>query len=355
MSSLEDSIRVRPALSIERNDREGIGSMEQLQGGTGPKARIELIDVARGGALVAMAVYHFTWDMEFFSYVQAGTTAVGGWKIFARCIASSFLFLVGVSLFLAHRDGVRWPGFWRRLAMIGAAAAAITLATFIAVPEAFIFFGILHQIALASLLGLLFLRLPWPVTLVAAAAIVAAPLFLRSAFFDHPAWWWVGLSSANPRSNDYVPVFPWFGAVLAGIAAASLARQAGWLPRLASIDAPRAARPLIVAGRHSLAFYLIHQPVLIAGLWLFAQILPPTPESGEARFARSCEMSCTPVRDSAFCTRYCGCVLEALRRDDLLDGVVSGGGDAGLDARVEEIAGMCTGEAEGATTEGGTE
>jgi len=97
--------------------------MDQKHARHGPGARIELIDLARGAALAAMAVYHFTWDMEFFSYVQAGTTAVGGWKIFARCIASSFLFLVGVSLFLAHRDGVRWPGFWRRLAMVGAAKA----------------------------------------------------------------------------------------------------------------------------------------------------------------------------------------------------------------------------------------
>src|SRR5690606_12637101 len=130
-----------------------------------------------------------------------------------------------VSLFLAHGSGVRWTGFLRRLAMVAGAAAAISIATFLAVPDAFIFFGILHQIALASLFGLTFLRLPWALTLVAAAAVIAAPHFLRSSFFDHPAWWWVGLSTSLPRSNDYVPVFPWFGAVLAGIAAAGLAMR----------------------------------------------------------------------------------------------------------------------------------
>lgn len=334
--------------------RKGVGSMEQPKNRTGQKVRVDIIDVARGVALVAMAVYHFTWDMEFFSYVQAGTTAIGGWKVFARCIASSFLFLVGVSLFLAHGDAIGWRGFWRRLAMIGAAAAAISLATFIAVPEGFIFFGILHQIALASLLGLLFVRLPWFVTLAAAAGVIAAPHFLRSAVFDHPAWWWVGLSTVNPRSNDYVPVFPWFAAVLAGIAAASFARQAGLLPGLASLRPPRAARPLILAGRHSLAFYLVHQPVLIAGLWLFSQAMPPDPASAEARFARSCELSCTPVRDTAFCTRYCGCVLDKLRRDGQLDDAVAGE-DVVHDARIREIAGMCTTETDGAIMEGETE
>jgi uncharacterized membrane protein len=329
--------------------------MEQSKSLMGRKTRIELIDVARGAALVAMAVYHFTWDLEFFSYVQAGTTAVGGWKLFARCIASSFLFLVGVSLVLAHGSGMSWRGFWRRIAMVGGAAAAISLATFLAVPDVFIFFGILHQIALASLLGLVFLKLPWPATLAVAAAVVAAPHFLRSGFFDHPAWWWVGLSTANPRSNDYVPVFPWFGAVLAGIAAATFARQAGLLPRLAAIPAPRPARPLIFAGRHSLAFYLLHQPLLIAGIWLFSQAFPSTPEPSGVRFSRSCDASCTAVRDIAFCTRYCGCVRGALEREGLLDHVVNGGGSADLNARIGEATGACAAEAEGTIGEGATE
>ena len=142
--------------------------------------RIEALDLARGFALAAMAVYHFAWDLEFFGYAPPGMTALGGWKLFARCIASSFLFLVGVSLFLAHAQRIRWPGFLRRLAMVAGAAAAISVATYFAVPGAFIFFGILHQIALASLLGLAFLRLPALLTLAVAAAVIVAPTFLRS-------------------------------------------------------------------------------------------------------------------------------------------------------------------------------
>jgi uncharacterized membrane protein len=41
--------------------------------------RIVAIDIARGAALLAMASYHFTWDLEFFGYADAGLTAFGPW------------------------------------------------------------------------------------------------------------------------------------------------------------------------------------------------------------------------------------------------------------------------------------
>ncbi|HEV2900037.1 MAG TPA: DUF1624 domain-containing protein [Pseudaminobacter sp.] len=315
--------------------------------------RIEALDVARGLALAAMAIYHFAWDMEFFGYADAGMTATGGWKLFARCIASSFLFLVGVSLFLAHGRGIRWKGFWRRLAMVAGAAAAISLVTWLAVPGGFIFFGILHQIALASLLGLAFLRLPWWLTLIAAAAVIAAPNFLRSEFFAHPAWWWTGLSPVNPRSNDYVPVFPWFGAVLIGLASANLAASLGFFTRLADVDTGRWSRPLAFAGRHSLAVYLVHQPVLIAGLWLFAQAFPAPVETPEVQFRASCEATCEESRDAEFCTRYCVCMLDALEPDGLLKKLFAGDQSAELRSQIETFAGQCTVETDNAILEGG--
>jgi len=318
-----------------------------------PSRRIDAIDIARGTALVAMAIYHFTWDLEFFGYVPPGMTAVGGWKLFARCIASSFLFLVGVSLFLGHAKGIRWPGFWRRLAMVAGAALAITVVTYFAVPNGFIFFGILHQIALASLLGLAFLRLPAAVTLIAAAAVIAAPHYLQSTFFDDPWWWWTGLSENRPRSNDFVPVFPWFAAVLIGIAAAKITEQTGLFTRLAALRAPKWAWPLSFGGRHSLAFYLIHQPVLISGVWLFAQVFPAAEVPREVRFQQSCEASCSEQRDSAFCTRYCGCMLDQLQQAGALDGVFAGDGNEALRSQVEEIAGFCTAQTDDAMLEGG--
>ncbi|MEW9805112.1 DUF1624 domain-containing protein [Mesorhizobium sp. ZMM04-5] len=317
--------------------------------------RIDAIDIARGVALVAMAVYHFAWDLEFFGYAPAGMTAVGGWKLFARSIASSFLFLVGVSLFLGHARGIRWDGFWRRMAMVAGAALAISAVTYFAVPSGFIFFGILHHIALASLLGLAFLRLPALVTLLVAAAVLVAPHYLRSASFDSPWWWWTGLSETRPRSNDYVPVFPWFAAVLAGIAVTKIATQTGTLAKLAGLATPSWTRPLAFAGRHSLAVYLIHQPVLIACVWAFSQIHPASQESREVYFLQSCEASCGEVRDTEFCTRYCVCMLDTLEREGAIEGVYAGDQSDMLRGRVEEVAGRCTIETDALVPEGGAD
>lgn len=317
-----------------------------------PSKRIVVIDMARGLALLAMASYHFTWDLEFFGYVDTGLTAVGGWKIYARCIASTFLFLVGVSLVLAHGRGIRWAGFWRRLAMVALAAAAITAATRIATPDGFIFFGILHQIALASLLGLAFLRLPALMTALIAVLVVAAPFTLQNAAFDHPALWWVGLSTVNPRSNDYVPLFPWFGVVLAGIAATRLASASGLLAWLGALSPGRWRRPLTFIGRHSLAFYLIHQPVLIACVWAFSQIMLAPVESRQASFVKSCQVSCGQSRDAAFCSTYCACMLGALEGDATLDRLYAADRSPELKAHVTELAGMCTARTDNAQTGG---
>jgi uncharacterized membrane protein len=186
-------------------------------------------------------------------------------------VASSFLFLVGVSLVLAHGNGIRWRSFLRRLAMIAGAAALITAATAYAVPHAFIFFGMLHSIMVASVLGLAFLRAPVWLTLAAALAAWFLPDLASSPAFDSRWLAWTGLAATPPASFDFVPVTPWFAATLAGIAAARLADAAGLWTRLRARNPGPLLRTLSWPGRHSLAVYLLHQPVLLGLLWLFSR------------------------------------------------------------------------------------
>jgi uncharacterized membrane protein len=319
--------------------------MSQISESGAPSAlpaprRIDLLDVLRGVALLAMATYHFTWDLEFFGYLDRGLTGQGGWKLFARCIASSFLFLAGVSLVLAHARGIRWRPFGKRFAQVAAGAAAITAATYVATPNGFVFFGILHEIALASLLGLAFIRLPWLVTALAGVAVIALPQYYETVV-TNPKWLaWIGMAETAPTSNDFVPLFPWFGAVLMGIAASRLATDQGWWSALARLNPGLARfRRLGWAGRHSLMFYLLHQPLLIALVWLATQVSPPDP----ARMLQGeCRRSCTAERDAAFCTAYCGCVGEKVQAADLLKALLDGTTTVEENDRINEMACACS-------------
>jgi uncharacterized membrane protein len=286
--------------------------------------RLPTIDALRGIAIAAMVVYHFSWDLRFFGFISADVAGDLGWRLFARAIAGSFLALVGVSLVLATRNGLKPGRFLRRLAVITAAAAAVTIATRIIFPESFVFFGILHAIALFSVLGLAFVRAPVPVVVAAALFCFLAPRLVSGGLFDHPALLFVGLASYAPRSNDFVPIFPWFGVVLAGILAARLA------PRLrpgrfgADFAAGSTAlAPLAWAGRHSLVIYLLHQPLLFGLVYLVAQITPPSLAGFEASYVESCSASCAGSgTEEPACRAACQCLVERSKAENLWAGVV---------------------------------
>jgi uncharacterized membrane protein len=169
--------------------------------------------------------------------------------VLALLTAGSFLFLAGVSLWLGHGAGIRWRGFWRRFVKVAGAAAVITAATWVAMGDVFIFFGILHAIAAASLLGLLFLRVPVVGLLALTALAFAAPSFARAEVFD-PWWmWWTGLQTVSVRSVDYVPLAPWFGPFLLGMALGRAGSRFGLWSRLAAWRGGAWAERLALPGR----------------------------------------------------------------------------------------------------------
>jgi uncharacterized membrane protein len=226
--------------------------------------RILWLDIARTVALLAMAAYHTGFDLEMFGRLPPGTMNSGVWHVYARLVAGSFLAIAGASLYLAHRRALRTRAFLRRLAMIAGGAALVSAATYAAQGPHFAFFGILHSIALSSVVGLLFLRAPAIVTLAVGAVVAVLPLVGRSTVFDAPWLLWTGLSERPVHSVDFVPTFPWLAPVLGGIACARLMDRAGLWDRLRRADPDRRG-PRLVAwpGQHSLLVYLVHQPILI--------------------------------------------------------------------------------------------
>lgn len=238
---------------------------------TQDSGRLIGLDIARSAALLGMAAFHLVFDLQMFGLLPYGTTLHPVFYWHARIVAGSFLFLAGASLWLAHRAGLRWPAFWRRWGKLVAAAALVSAGTYAALPDYFVYFGILHCIAVCSLIGLAVLRLPVPVIAIAGAAVMAASYLLPSPAFNAPLLRFLGLATEPALTVDFEPLFPWVGPFLLGLAAAKLADRLGALRWLARPDTA-GLRRLAWPGRHSLVIYLLHQPLLIgliyAGLFL---------------------------------------------------------------------------------------
>ena len=234
--------------------------------------RYPALDALRGAAIVGVVLFHLVWDLTFLGFISPEWAAHPAWIAFGRLLAATFMTLVGVSLALATRHGVRVPAVLRRLAILAAAAAAITAATRLTFPEAYVYFGILHSIVVATVVGLALIRAPLPaVVAVGLALIVAGSLWTHPAF-DPRALAWIGFSETPAPSNDHAPVFPWAGFTLLGLAAGRACSTHGWFARSPAMRTPT-GRFLAVAGRRSLAIYLVHQPVLLAILVPAATIL----------------------------------------------------------------------------------
>jgi uncharacterized membrane protein len=234
---------------------------------THPTERLLGLDIARSAALLGMVCFHIVFDLQMFGYLPFGTTLHPVFYWHARLVAGSFLFLAGVSLWLAHGQGIRWPAFWRRWIKLVAAAALVTVATYVALPEYFVYFGILHCIAASSLIGLFALRLPAAAVAVLGAVIIVASYILPDPAFNAPLLRFIGLATEPAMTVDFEPLFPWVGPFLLGLASAKWASARGLLHRLTLPDTP-ALRRLALPGQHSLMVYVVHQPILIALIWV---------------------------------------------------------------------------------------
>jgi len=150
---------------------------------------------------------------------------------------------------------------------VAGCALLVSIGSWLVFPKSWIAFGVLHALALMLILARLLAPLRSGLWGLAAMALTA-PLAWRSEVFDSPWLSWTGLVTRKPVTEDYVPLLPWLGVLLAGLAAGQwvLARRRHWVAGAL----PRVLAPLAVLGRWSLSFYMLHQPVFFGLLtaWL---------------------------------------------------------------------------------------
>lgn len=223
-----------------------------------PADRAARLDALRGVAIVWMAAFHFGFDLNHFGWIHQDFYRDPVWTWQRTGIVSLFLFCAGGGQAFAVLGGQGASRFWKRWAQVAGCALLVSAGSWFMFPNSWISFGVLHGIAvMLLLLRLVLSRLPNAALLVLAALAIGAPRLIQLAAFDTRWTNWVGLVTHKPITEDYVPVLPWLGVMLAGFVVTRL-----W-PHLWAGSAPR---PLAVLGRWSLSFYMVHQPVLIGAL-----------------------------------------------------------------------------------------
>ena len=231
--------------------------------------RFPIVDMLRGFAIVLMFIFHFSFDLDYFGVVQIHFLEDPFWINFRRLIVGLFLLIVGISLALATRNGIRWRSWSRRMLLLLLYAGLVSLGSWYMFPQTFIYFGILHFIAVASILGLLFARLYW-INLILGTLIIVVDINYSNAMFNELPLQWIGLMTYLPHTEDYVPLFPWFGVVLIGMFVGKTLFARGTVPAWLSWQGDNAvARLLAFAGRHSIHIYMLHQPIFIGLLSAF--------------------------------------------------------------------------------------
>ena len=237
-------------------------------------SRFEVVDAVRGLAMVWMTVFHFCFDLNHFGYWKQDFYRDPFWTWQRTLIMSLFLFSAGVGQAVAVAQGQSWTRFWRRWVQVAGCALLVTLGSWLMYPQSFIYFGVLHGIALMLIIARLTAH--WGAWLWLLGAVAIAIKFIAVYALDSgasvqfvdalngPMLNWLGLITRKPITEDYVPLLPWLGVMWWGVAAGSwLSGQgAGCL----SLKLPVAFKPLARIGRWSLSYYVLHQPVMIGAL-----------------------------------------------------------------------------------------
>jgi len=232
--------------------------------------RLDRLDALRGLAVVWMTVFHFCFDLAHFRLIEADFHRDPFWLHQRTAIVGLFLLCAGLGQAVAIAGQQGWPRFWRRWSRIAGCAALVSLGSALMFPQSWISFGVLHGIVVM----LIVLRLTagwgrwlWPLGVVA----LLLPQLIESPIFDTRLTNWVGLVTHKPITEDWVPVLPWLGVMWWGLAAGRW--MTGYRPLWLAGALPSVLAPLAWLGRWSLAWYMLHQPVLIGSLMLCVQFL----------------------------------------------------------------------------------
>lgn len=232
------------------------------------------LDTLRGMTLVSMMVYHACWDLVYLFRQDWAWYRSFGAHLWQQSICWTFILLSGYCFHLGHHR------LRRGLLSLGGGALVSAVSQVAGSP---IHWGVLTLLGAAALLTIpldpLLRRLPARAGLAGSFCLFfllrevnqgylgfegAALLTLPADWYQNSLTALLGFPGPDFFSADYFSLLPWLFLFWTGYFLYRLRPEGeGREPRL----------PLVTTlGRHSLAAYLLHQPLIYGVLWMFARV-----------------------------------------------------------------------------------
>lgn len=230
--------------------------------------RLHGLDFARGMACLSMPIFHTVYNLYSLGLIDTQWTRHIFWQVYQVLGLGTFVLVSGMAFTMSTKSGIKWDRLLRRAVKLGGFAIVITMVTYVAMPEKYVRFGVLHFFTATILIAPLLSPLKRWLVLPGLGIILLGIILPKSGISPEPILYITGLMSERPRSADYIPFIPWLGVFLLGMGIATLFS----IPRQVTTVRPWMS-PVIWLGKHSLPFYLIHQVVVYGVLWLIAYLV----------------------------------------------------------------------------------
>ena len=228
------------------------------------RKRYHLLDFLRGICIILVVGYHALYDISVVFGQRLPFFGTDGMEVFRVSFVGVLVLLSGISCSLSRSNLKRGI----KTLLCGLLITAVTL---IFMPSERILFGILHFFGVAMLLFALLKKpiekLPSIPVSTISFLLFAATYHLPQMNLPLPKSFWLFILGLNNDffSADYYPIIPWFFLFLSGAALGRYFKE-GRAPKIFEANP---FRPLSFIGRHTLLIYLIHQPLLYGGMYLW--------------------------------------------------------------------------------------
>jgi len=225
--------------------------------------RHHTVDLFRGIIIVMMILFHASFDLNHFHLISIDIKHDSFWRYARYVIVSGFIFIMAYTLVLRYGQKIEWKSVWRRFYILMGLALIITLATLALFPRTWIYFGVLHFMAFATLIGLIFINRP-KFSLFLGLALWYAYAFDYIPVHEFFAWMKPQLGLPN-QTEDLVFFIPWLAPMFIGI-------FAGYYKLLPRTKERQSLKWIYFLGRNSLMVYMVHQPILFSLVFLLSEI-----------------------------------------------------------------------------------